>query len=139
MHFFSISKYIPTLETHCPCPRASAYNILPLFGHIGRIFGQNLWMKILAKIYLKIFEYIRIYLNIFEYIRIFIRGIFTPTNIFGHSFVEDLQQRIYSDIHSSKKNTFVTHCWVRSSTILGGQTPILNKWVQTGTQNNHLG
>ena len=43
---YKVGYLIYTLETHCPPPTTttpfrSAYNILPLFGHIGRIFGQD--------------------------------------------------------------------------------------------------
>ena len=39
-----------------------------------------------------------------EYIRIFIHEIFLPPNIFGHLFVRNSHLKIYSVIHSSKKN-----------------------------------
>ena len=39
-----------------------------------------------------------------EYIRIFIHGFFLPPNIFGHLLVRNSHLKIYSVIHSSKKN-----------------------------------
>ena len=40
---------------------------------------------------------------IFEYIQTFIHDRFTPTNIYGHSFVKQLWKQIYSNFHFSIK------------------------------------